>query len=186
MCVPFRPIADKRARYTAAETQKFALASEELLSDLVPDTEPVWLCWRKHVAYLRVMLQDAFTPQDIVKLDNLIYEHQTLFANVSNWHMLLTDFLLLGLTPLRVSTHTPQVAEYQGFQKPKHHFAQHVPVDIINHGPARGYWCFSFEGMHQKIKAFSVGSTFVNICKRVAGLWSRDFAHAVYARFCKG
>lgn len=81
-CLPHRPFSDKRARYTAAETHKFALASEELLSNVVPQTEPVWVCWMKHVEYLRVMLQESFTPQDIIKLDNLIFEHQTLFSKV--------------------------------------------------------------------------------------------------------
>ena len=30
--------------------------------------------------------------------------------------------------------------------------------------------------MHQKIKNFSKGSTFVNMPKRVSGLWAREFA----------
>jgi hypothetical protein len=57
--------------------------------------------------------------------------------------------------------------------KPKHHFAQHVPVDISNFGPARGYWCFAFESMHQMIKGFARGSTYVNVGGRVMSLWSR-------------
>lgn len=68
-----------------------------------------------------------------------------------------------------------QIPEYEGLSKPKHHFAQHVPVDILQHGPVRGYWAFAFEGFHQIIKKKAYGSTFVNVCKRVSQLWAMDF-----------
>lgn len=99
LCLVCRPLADKRARYTAAETHKFALASEALLNDLLPQTEPAWVCWLKHVEYLRVMLQDSFTPQDILKLDNLIFEHQTLFSKV---RLVLVRYLMLVVCCMHV------------------------------------------------------------------------------------
>ena len=34
-----------------------------------------------------------------------------------------------------------QVPEYADMARPKHHFARHLPVDILNSGPPRGYWC---------------------------------------------
>lgn len=60
--------------------------------------------------------------------------------------------------------------------KPKHHFVQHIPLDALMHGPPRGYWCFSFEGMHQVMKRYARGSSFVNVGKRIMGLWTKRVA----------
>ena len=46
----------------------------------------------------------------------------------------------------------PQVKEYAGLWKPKHHFETHLPVDLLRFGPSRGYWCMSFEGFNKIIK----------------------------------
>lgn len=45
-----------------------------------------------------------------------------------------------------------QVPEYDGLWKPKHHFATHVPIDVLRFGPSRGYWCMSFEGFNKIVK----------------------------------
>lgn len=45
-----------------------------------------------------------------------------------------------------------QVEEYDGLWKPKHHFATHVPIDVLRFGPPRGYWCMSFEGFNKLVK----------------------------------
>ena len=55
--------------------------------------------------------------------------------------------------------------------KPKHHMTSHIPVDILRLGPARGYWCYSYEGYNKVIKKITRGSNFKNICKRVADVW---------------
>ena len=36
--------------------------------------------------------------------------------------------------------------------KPKHHFATHVPIDVLRFGPPRGFWCMSFEGFNKIVK----------------------------------
>lgn len=93
--VPVRPIhssvckgvkiqSGMRMRWTAAETHKFALASEALFDEHIPAEEPVWRCWKLHVQYLRIMLQDSFTAQDITLMDKLIFDHQTLYREVSH------------------------------------------------------------------------------------------------------
>ena len=74
-----------------------------------------------------------------------------------------------------------QVPEYQAkggektkersHWKPKHHFAQHIASDMARCGPARGYWCFSYEGFNKKIKKSTRHSNFKNVCKRIAEQW---------------
>lgn len=36
--------------------------------------------------------------------------------------------------------------------KPKHHFALHYPVHILNYGPPVSYYCFRFEAKHSYFK----------------------------------
>ena len=56
--------------------------------------------------------------------------------------------------------------------KPKHHFCTHFPVDILNLGPPRGYWCFSFEGMHRVVKKIAISSNFKHVSFKVMHVWS--------------
>lgn len=77
-----RPSSDQRMRYTAAEMHKFAHASVSLFDDMIPNDEPVWQCWKVHVAYFELMLQPSFTFEDIILLDKLIFDHQTLYSQV--------------------------------------------------------------------------------------------------------
>ena len=81
--------------------------------------------------------------------------------------------------------------EYEDHTRPKHHFAQHLAVDLQNLGPPRGYWCatshinvtvsdsslllhrcFAFEGMKKVIKRITKDSNFRNVGKRILGVWS--------------
>jgi len=69
-----------------------------------------------------------------------------------------------------------QVPEYKGFYKPKHHDCTHAPHMVFNLGPMRGYWCYSFEGFHQKMKRIAEGSNFRNVTERVVDFWRMRFA----------
>ena len=69
-----------------------------------------------------------------------------------------------------------QVPEYKGLYKPKHHFAQHTPLDILRCGPPRGYWCFAFEAFNQKMKKYCKNSSFKDITRRVADFFVLDSA----------
>ena len=63
---------------------------------------------------------------------------------------------------------------------PKHHQAQHLALDAFRFGPPRGYWCFAFEALHQKVKGFARGGTYVNVGERVLSLWCRELAQILY------
>jgi len=77
-------------------------------------------------------------------LDRLIVEHQQLFLSVP---------------------------EYQGLWKPKHHFAQHVPMDIRRYGPPRHYWCMGFEAYNQLIKNLAQMTNFKTPLVSVCNFW---------------
>ena len=70
-------------------------------------------------------LRHSFSLADVTGLDQLVKDHQSLFLKVK---------------------------EYDGLWKPKHHFATHLPVDLLRFGPLRGYWCMSFEGFNKVVK----------------------------------
>ena len=44
--------------------------------------DPVYMCLKLHVAYLRIMLRHCLTFDDIREMDKLIYKHQHLFEQV--------------------------------------------------------------------------------------------------------
>jgi len=78
----------------------------------------VWQSWVKHRLYFIKLLADEFSLEDVRQLDNLIYEQQKLFLSI------------------------PQ---YYDLWVPKHHYAQHFPLDILLWGPPTRYWCMMFE-----------------------------------------
>ena len=63
----------------------------------------------------------------------------------------------------------------QGLFKPKQHFAAHASVNILKFGPMREYWCFSYEGMHQRVKRISKNSNWRNVAKRIMRFWCNQF-----------
>ena len=67
-------------------------------------------------------------------------------------------------------------------QKPKQHFIEHLFVDIMRCGPPRGYWCFSFEGFHQKVKKIASGGNFKDVQKRIMTTWAIQFGKSLVRR----
>jgi hypothetical protein len=65
--------------------------------------------------------------------------------------------------------------EFQGFFKPKHHFVSHAVPSVMKMGPMPEYWCYSFEGFHQRIKRISKGSNWKDVCFRIASYWCYQF-----------
>ena len=184
------PCRDSKLRLSAAETQYFALCSVDLFGPYIDRSKECrfWDAWVKHVEYLRIMLQSEIKVTDLVKMSVLIEEHQESFAQVRGppprAARRIASSPLLPLASHRSLLHpnTLQVPEYQEKEdgddtkfkshwKPKHHFVQHLPVDMVRLGPARGYWCYSYEGYNKVIKKITKGSNFKNICKRVADMW---------------
>jgi hypothetical protein len=68
-----------------------------------------------------------------------------------------------------------KVRAFKGFLKPKHHFSAHASVNTLRMGPMRGYWCYSFEGFHQRVKRIARSSNFFNIAKRVVKFTCMQF-----------
>eukprot|EP00327_Prymnesium_parvum_P007073 CAMPEP_0182801520 /NCGR_PEP_ID=MMETSP0006_2-20121128/2999_1 /TAXON_ID=97485 /ORGANISM="Prymnesium parvum, Strain Texoma1" /LENGTH=261 /DNA_ID=CAMNT_0024926853 /DNA_START=803 /DNA_END=1588 /DNA_ORIENTATION=- len=63
------------------------------------------------------------------------------------------------------------VPEYHLLWKPKNHFAVHIPTDILNFGPPRGYWCMRFEAKNQELKRSAKNSNFADVALAVARYW---------------
>ena len=118
--------------------------------------DPRWQSWLAHVRYTQLAMQHSFNIDDVWRLDAAILEHQSLFCDAYD-----TD----------------------RFWRPKHHFAQHLSMDIFMWGPPRVRWCFPFEGFNQVVKHIAVGSNFKNVCFRVLHFWSmRSARHFVSGR----
>jgi hypothetical protein len=134
---------------TSGDMMTFARHSIDLMLPLVQDTtDPVWLCWVAHVRYVRLLLQQSLTSDEVVELDWLIYDHHTQFLACHGKRMF----------------------------KPKNHFACHFPTDIRNHGPVRTYWCMRFEALNQLFKTFAKTGAFRNTVGRCADFWTMRMA----------
>ena len=134
---------------TAGDVMVFVRHSIDILLPLVGDkSDPLWQCWVAHVKYVRLLMQKTLTADDVAALDRLIYEHHKLFLGVCE-------------------------SEYgERLFKPKNHFATHFPIDIMNFGPVRGYWCMRFEALNQLFKNFAKTGSFRDTPKRCAEYWA--------------
>ena len=109
---------------------------------------PAWASWCKLVELFSVTVQHSLKVEDVQRIDDLQLEHGKLF----------------NLVP-----------EYHGLRRPKHHFLSHVPNDVWNYGPGRGYWCFGFESFNRIIKRGSRRANFRNetlSCMLYWAMWS--------------
>ena len=140
---------------TAGDMLRFAMHSVDIMLPLIGDTsDPLWQCWVAHIKYLNVLMQHTLTYSDILTLDRLIYEHQQLFLECTEYGARM--------------------------YKPKNHFATHFSMDIYNHGPVRHYWCMRFEALNQLFKNFAKGGAFRNTCGRVSDMWCIRAAMEAY------
>jgi hypothetical protein len=149
------PKAGCHVHMTAGDTFRFALHSVEVLGPLIAGhwDDPIWQCWLLHVHYLSLIMQHSISATQISLLDELIFKHQEAFLAID---------------------------EYVWLYKPKHHFACHFPIDILNFGPPRHYWCMRFEAMNQVFKTIAVGGNYANTCGRCAIFWCRKTAQDRY------
>ena len=109
---------------------------------------PAWASWCKLVELFSVVVQHNLAVSDVERIDDLQLEHGRLF----------------NLVP-----------EYNGLRRPKHHFLSHLPLDVWNFGPPRGYWCFGFESFNRIIKRGCKRANFNNeslSCMRYWSMWS--------------
>ena len=132
---------------TSGDMMVFARHSIDLLLPLIEDqNDPVWKTWVAHIKYFNLLLQHSLTEDELLEVDELIYEHHQLFLASEE----------LGARMF----------------KPKNHMAGHFPPDARNHGPVRGYWCMRFEALNQLFKTFAKTGSFRNTCFRCADFWS--------------
>ena len=123
----------------------FAMHAEALLLPFIMDVEdPIWLCMKLHLRIIRAMSQHAITRDAVDDLAKTIYKWQKLFLSIS---------------------------EYDDLFKPKAHFYSHYPMDILNFGPTRQYWCMRFEAFNQFFKRVATGGNFQGTLYRLAFFW---------------
>lgn len=89
--------SDKSLLWSAAHTKVYALHSTQMIEPFIDTSDPVWLSWNAHCTMLRNMFQPAFTAASVIRLQESVLEHYTLFTtaypdgelakNVWNLHM---------------------------------------------------------------------------------------------------
>ena len=134
---------------TSGQMLQFVIHSLEILRPLMSvnalSHSPLWAAWVAHVKYFSAMMKMHFTEQSIIDLDHLIWDAQTKFIGI---------------------------VEYSGLWKPKNHFAQHIPGDILLYGPPRNFWCMRFEAKNQEHKRSAKLGDFKGVPKTVSEFWA--------------
>lgn len=131
----------KALRIKAHDAHTFMRYSLKLFRELLgsESNDPSWRAWQTHFKYFELLFQESLTQQDVSKLEKLIYKHHR------------------------------QLKRIQGNRKiPKHHFATHMPGDVLRAGPARWRWLFALEGYNKRINEWARHSKYKNVLKHVA------------------
>lgn len=121
----------------------FCALSLQALAPIIPlakQQHRVWICFKQHMQYIKLLLQTSFSRDDITRLDQLIFNSQSLFL---------------------------EIPQYFCLWKPKNHFAQHFPVDIMRYGPPSYFWTLKFEMRHQLLKRIAKASNYVSLVHTV-------------------
>ena len=130
----------------------FAINSIERIRPLMP-TEALrskeWYAWSAHVAYITALMKPSFTVGSLRQLNAMIMKFHSLFLSIP---------------------------AYKSIWKPKNHFEAHMPLDILNFGPPRGYWCMRFEAKNQEFKRAARSSNKKNLPKMLAFFWAERSA----------
>ena len=111
-----------------------------------------WASWVKMVEIHNLSIMDELSLEQVNEMDKLVLEHAALFD---------------------------AVPEYNSLKRPKHHFLQHLAVDIWDYGPPRGYWCMGFEGFNKVIKRGAGRSGFKNAGLSIMEYWSVRFVRSL-------
>lgn len=76
----------KSLPFTAHDMLLLVTDSIELLAQFILDWDAdFWRSWLLHVEYVCLMLSDAFSFEDVRRLDDLIFQHQSLFLTIKNY-----------------------------------------------------------------------------------------------------
>ena len=122
------PKDDASVGWTAMQVMSFMVYGRAMLLPILPTgvlQHRIWKCFELHTQYFSILLQTSFSRADIVQLDKLIYTQQEMFL---------------------------AIPQYSQLWRPKNHYAQHFPIDIINFGPPTFYSELKYEMRHQRIK----------------------------------
>ena len=109
----------------ASEAFLFIVHSRSLIEPLLTDKgrkHPCWLSLQALAAVVQKVMQHVFADQEADQLAELVAAHLEAFDAVH---------------------------EYQGLERPKHHFMEHLPQALRMFGPFRGFWCMPFEAFLQ-------------------------------------
>ena len=141
--------------YTSGHMLHFVLHSLEILRPLLAQhpsafDSPEYKAWVAHVRYFAALMKSSFTDESIRAVDRMIYRAQRLFLAIS---------------------------AYAKLWKPKNHFAQHIPGDILQFGPPRTYWCMRFEAKNQDHKKAAKMGNFKNTPMTVSTFHAERSAH---------
>jgi hypothetical protein len=109
----------------ASEAFLFITHSRTLIEPLLTDLgrkHPCWISLQALSAVVQKALQHVFADHEADELAVLIAAHNKAFEDVE---------------------------EYDGLERPKHHFQEHLPAALRMFGPLRGFWCMPFEAFLQ-------------------------------------
>lgn len=115
-----------------------------LLSDEARSTE-AWLSWVAHVNLLSFCLKHEFSRADRDRVEELTQKYLKAFR---------------------------AVPQYDQWEKPKHHFLEHLRKYLERFGPFRGYWCMPWEAFLQVLKRMFNMTNYKSAPRTVANMWS--------------
>jgi hypothetical protein len=139
--------------YTSGQMIQFTLHIGEILRPLLGPAalnHPVYRAWVAHSRYFQAAMKNTFTTASILHLDSLIVDAQAKFL---------------------------AIPEYKLLWKPKNHFAQHIPSDILMFGPPRGVWCMRFEAKNKEHKKAAKMGNYRDVANQIASFWVQKSAY---------
>ena len=77
------PYKGAHVQWSAGQMMHFAEYSTKIIEPLLPPggaEEPIWLCWRAHMAYFHLLMSNDFTVSLALELDRCIMKHDELFT----------------------------------------------------------------------------------------------------------
>lgn len=125
---------DSRILWTAAEFRTFCMHAERVLVGLIDESDPHWVCYQKHIHYLRWKSESTRTglsEADVLALNDTIVEHHTMYASLypdnlpPKWHYshahVCDDILINGLPEENTTWHVER--RHQNYKEcAKHNF----------------------------------------------------------------
>lgn len=121
------------------------------LTDKLADFERAWVSWKALHSEFSAVFATSFSLNSTAAMERLIYHHQS---------------------------HLRAVRAYRDAEtwKPKHNFAQLIPVDVRAFAVIFGFWCMRFEAMNKTMKRFATSGDYSDVCYRSLQMWDLSIA----------